>query len=85
MFVKYYTYRYNSVIRIVFSLSAFESVASQHNTLYILIILCYNMSFLKKKGPVSPKKVAKEIVAEKPPKCKFHKQHQRNCVDCEKQ
>ena len=43
------------------------------------------MSFLKKKGPVSPKKVAKEIVAEKPPKCKFHKQHQRNCVDCEKQ
>ena len=81
MFVKYYTYRYNTVIRIVFSLSAFESVALQHNTLYILIILCYNMSFLKKKGPISAKKVAKEVIA----KCKFHKQHQRNCVDCEKQ
>ena len=40
------------------------------------------MSFLKKKGPVSAKSVAKEIVI---PKCKFDKAHQRNCVDCEKQ
>jgi len=41
------------------------------------------MSFLKKKGPVSAKSVAKEIA--KSPKCKLHKAHQRNCVDCEKQ
>jgi len=41
------------------------------------------MSFLKKKGPVSAKSVAKEIKVVTP-KCKLHKAHQRNCVDCEK-
>ena len=43
------------------------------------------MSFLKKKGPISPKKVAKEVAKEVIAKCDIHKQHQRNCVDCEKQ
>ena len=87
MFVKYYTYRYNSVIRIVFSLSAFESVATQHNTLYILIILLHIMSYFKrgkKPGPSFSDKPAKKVEA-KVEKCKFHAKHQRNCVDCEKQ
>ena len=83
MFVKYYTYRYNSVIRIVFSLSAFESVASQHNTLYILIILLHIMSYFKKGKKPSPSFSDKP--AKKVEKCKFHAKHQRNCVDCEKQ
>jgi len=54
VFVKYYTYRYNSVIRIVFLLSAFlflafESVASQHKYgLYTNIIIVSYVLFQKR-------------------------------------